>query len=1124
MTAFEDAGSRLAAIDPTRTCIVQSPAGSGKTELLIQRFLALLGKVRDPGEILAITFTRKAAGEMRTRLLQALETSPDTVPATPHQALTRDLALAALTRDRELGWGLKDNPSLLSIQTIDSFNATLVRKMPWVSRFGGMPEVAEDSIPLYREAARRALSRIEGNCRGGAEAALVLAHLDNRLDFLQEMLVAMLQRRDQWLRCLIGRKGVEQRLLLEKSLRSVIEEHLSRILEAFPGELKAEISKLARFAGANLARDGREGLLPRLAVLEAFPSCRAEDLPLWQGVAELLLTTEGHVRRRVNRNNGFPPGKAGPEADRKRRMEDILQDLSGREELARLLGLVRCLPSPAYPDEQWQVLEALVELLELAVAELWLVFREEGQVDFAEVALKALLSLRESGAPSELLLRLDARINHILVDEFQDTSHLQFSLLEQLTEGWQAGDGRTLFLVGDPMQSIYRFREAEVGLFLNARRKGIGNVPLEPLLLTSNFRSQAGIVDWVNEAFRQAFPSREESGRGAVAYSEARAVRARTDGPAVTVHPKDSRDDTAEAKEVVDLVQEALSESGDETVALLVRSRTHLSEILPALRRARLRYQSQDIDLLAERPVARDLAALTRALLHPGDRLSWLTVLRAPWSGLRLDDLHALCGGRTQASIPELLGDPAQLDLLSEDGRTRAGRVRAIMERGRKQRGRLGLRRVVEGCWLALGGPACVDAAAVEDAARVFDLLESLSRGGDLPVLERLEEGLARLFASPDTGADGRLQVMTIHKAKGLEFDTVILPGLGRKPARSKPPLLRWLEDPGAGLLLAPISPRDGGNGDPIYEALGRLEREKEDLETTRLLYVAATRARSRLHLLGHAEPGKDGQPRPAGGSLLEKLWDSVAEFFQEAPEPEPKKVSREEAAPPRVLLMRLFSGWSPPELPVLKMPTGSVPASPSRLGDESEPGTGFDEWESLVARHAGTVIHGLLEEICHQGPEVWQARRKGDLLGRVKRRLAGLGTPEGELARVAEKVLRSLEAALSGKRGKWILRKRQESACEFKVSGFVDGCLMHAVVDRTFVDEDGSRWIIDYKSSEPGDENLEGFLLRELERYRAQMTAYARLFRQMEKGRVLRAGLYFPLVDGWCEVPLDEI
>ena len=409
------------------------------------------------------------------------------------------------------------------------------------------------------------------------------------------------------------------------------------------------------------------------------------------------------------------------------------------------------------------------------------------------------------------------------------------------------------------MQSIYRFREAEVGLFLRTRREGLGTVALEPLELTSNFRSQAGVVDWVNRAFAGVFPAREDPSRGAVRYSPAAAVKPASADPAVQLHLLEERDDDAEARQVAELARTALSASADATAAILVRSRSHLSAILPALRSAGLRYQSQDIDPLSRRPVARDLVALTKALLHPADDLSWLAVLRAPWSGLTLADLHALCAGRGIRTSPECLSDPALLERLSPDGRERAGRTGAVLADAAFRRGRVGLRRLVEGCWLALGGPAVLDATGEEDAGMVFTLLESLEAGGDLPVLDAFDDALAALFAAPDAGADGRLQIMTIHKAKGLEFNTVILPGLGRRSRSAEAPLLRWLEHDECGLLLAPIAPRDGGSRDPIYDAIGRLEKEQGDFELGRLLYVAATRARRQLHLLGHAGRDREG-------------------------------------------------------------------------------------------------------------------------------------------------------------------------------------------------------------------------------------------------------------------------
>ncbi|MBN3585199.1 UvrD-helicase domain-containing protein, partial [Algoriphagus aestuarii] len=132
-----------------------------------------------------------------------------------------------------------------------------------------------------------------------------------------------------------------------------------------------------------------------------------------------------------------------------------------------------------------------------------------GATDYSAISQAALMALGEEDEPSDIALQLDYRIRHILVDEFQDTASPQLRLLEKLTAGWQPGDGRTLFIVGDGMQSCYGFRNANVGLFLDARQRGIGSVHLQALDLRVNFRSQAGIVKWVNSTFHCAFPPQD---------------------------------------------------------------------------------------------------------------------------------------------------------------------------------------------------------------------------------------------------------------------------------------------------------------------------------------------------------------------------------------------------------------------------------------------------------------------------------------------------------------------------------------------------------------------------------------------------------------------------------------
>jgi len=458
---------------------------------------------------------------------------------------------------------------------------------------------------------------------------------------------------------------------------------------------------------------------------------------------------------------------------------------------------MRRLPPEKYGEDQWDVLGAITRLLPRAVGQLKLVFQARGQVDFTEVAQGALLALGGTEAPSDLALALDYRIRHLLVDEFQDTSISQYELIARLTAGWEPGDGRTVFAVGDPMQSIYRFREAEVGLFLRARAAGIAGIVLEPVSLSANFRSQAGIVEWVNGSFGQVMPAREDVAIGSVPYTPSVATREALPGAAVTLHPFFDGDRVGEAAKVAGIIAQARRENANGIVAILVRNRGHLREIVPQLKDAGLRFRAIEIEELGHRPVVQDLLALTRALLHPADRLAWLAALRAPWCGLKLADLDALAGGDTKRTVWELMNDDGRVQALSAEGRARLERVRAVLQTCLDERCRGSLRERVAGAWFALSGPACVeDTTDLEDAEIYFDDLESHEEAGEIADPAAFEDGLAELYALPDLQADERLQIMTIHKAKGLEFDTVIVPGLGRAPRADDARLFVWMEQP----------------------------------------------------------------------------------------------------------------------------------------------------------------------------------------------------------------------------------------------------------------------------------------------------------------------------------------
>jgi ATP-dependent exoDNAse (exonuclease V) beta subunit len=1128
-----DAAQRSRALDTRRSFIVQAPAGSGKTELLIQRALALLAQVEAPEEIVAITFTRKAAGEMRARILQALESGASgSPPAASHQRTTWRLARTALQRDAQAGWGIGTSPNRLRIHTIDALCAGLARQMPLLSAFGALPRMVEDADALYREAARRTLALLNESDAAAAPmaraVAQVLAHLDNDLHDGELLLADMLRSRDQWVRHVADRASPRlQRNTLEAGLAGLIRDVLGGLRSLVPAPLHDELLALARFAADNLVRAAVASPIVHCAGLAALPGAEPEDVAAWSGLAALLLTKDGQLREQVDARQGFPPPAAEKKnkalaaqlKSHKLRHEALLRALAAHPEPVEALHRARTLPPPTYTDAQWATLDAVTALLPVAVAQLELVFRERGQVDFTAVAQAAVRALGGDEDPTDLALALDSRITHLLVDEFQDTSQSQYELLARLTAGWQPDDGRTLFVVGDPMQSIYRFREAEVALYLRARRHGIGGVALEPLTLSVNFRSQAGLVNWANSAFRSLLPESEDIASGAVPFAASQPVHPTLEGPAVQVHPLLANDRDAEARTVLDLVQAARRDDAERRVAILVRGRGHLAAIVPALREAGLRFQAIEIEALGHRPVVQDLHVLTRALLHPADRIAWLAVLRAPWCGLTAADLDALARPDQRACVWELMDRPALLARLSEDGRARLVRLRETLRHCFAQRRRTGLRRWIEGAWLALGGPAAAqDEADLEDAQVFLGLLDELERGGDLPDFAELDEHIAKLYALPDPSAPPTLQVMTIHKAKGLEFDVVILPGLGYAPQAPAPRLLHWLERPraqgGADLLLAPIR-EPSQQSDSIYRYLDLLDTAKGEYEDGRLLYVAATRAKQRLHLLGHAVPDKDGVPTPAGRSLLQRLWPALRSAFEAAAQRMQRPAASQPTArvAPATVFQRLAPGWClPAPEPAVAQPPGRSPFAELGMLEAVE-----FSWASEIARHVGTVVHRALQRIAQDGFANWSAAHVRGMRSLFARDLLALGVPASVLDAALDRVVGALTLTLDDQRARWILSPHSDAASELRLTGVIDGAIVNLAVDRTFVDAHGTRWIVDYKTGVHEGGSVEAFLDREQERYRAQLERYARVLHNLD-GRPVRMALYFPLLQAWRE------
>jgi len=1114
----EDGAARADAVDTGASFLLQAPAGSGKTTVLTCRLLSLLGQVAEPEEILAITFTRKASADMRARVLGALRLVAAGVDSGKPEA---PFAAAAWRHAQQRGWRLLESPARLRIMTIDAFCHSLCAQLPIASRNGLRLEVAEPAQPLYAAAARRTLELALAEPALREPTQRLFARLDNDWSRFESLLELMLERRAHWLPRVLADDGTGPSLeaRVAASLHTLVDGRLGVLLAALPGELLAQGAALAAHAARTLQAAGSD--IDAALLATAPPRASGAELPRWRWLCRLALTAEGQWRRRWDKRLGVPPEHAA----QKQQLADwvaALDALPGvREQFIETLAL----PDAAVPPEDAAALTALSQLLCRAAAELQLEFAAQGRVDYAAIAGAARAALTEHGQPTDLALRCGSAIRHILIDEFQDTSLEQFELLRALTAGWEQGDGRTLFAVGDPMQSIYQFREAEVGLFLRARAEGIGALRLRSLRLRRNFRSVAPLIEWVNAHCVRMFPPRDDLRLAAIRYLPALPTLA-GDGEAVHVHPLPDDAAESEARELAALARECRRRAPACTIAVLVSARTQVAPIAAALQAAGLAVRGVRLDPLQERPVVRDLCALARALQHPADRNAWLALLHGPAVGLSLAQLAGLAEHGT-ATPWELMHDPARLIALDADAHARLARAAAALAPAVEGAERaLPLWQRVDRCWLRMGGPAaCTEGRALLDAQEFILAL------AHQPHPERLagdafDEFAAGLYA-PAAPAAGAVEIMTMHGAKGLEWDVVIVPGIGRVQRSDREPLLHWLELPGGGaepeLLLAPI----GTTGKPAERSLAAyiayLRRQRARLERARLLYVAATRARRELHWFAARPVSGAGVIAPRAGTTLELLWPTIGAAFQVAGASAADAQGAADAAGTAGAAgidavpasqgaaesWRLPADWSAQGLPP------PVVARRLELSLREAHALEYD-WVGLAARAVGTIVHAELQRLA-QLPELPQAPGLGarDYAGW----LAELGVPPEERAAAAQRVHAALARTLAEPRGRWLLGGgHREAHCEWRLTGLHEGRIANIIVDRFLVDAHGERWLIDYKTSSHEGGNLAEFLERECARHRPQLQRYAQLVRLMAPG-ALRTALYYPLRGEFREV-----
>jgi ATP-dependent exoDNAse (exonuclease V) beta subunit len=592
---------------------------------------------------------------------------------------------------------------------------------------------------------------------------------------------------------------------------------------------------------------------------------------------------------------------------------------------------------------------------------------------------------------------------------------------------------------------------------------------------------------------------------------------------------------------------------------VLARARPHLVQIIARLRREEIPFRGVKIDLLRDRTEILDLLSLLRALLHPADRIAWLSVLRAPWCGLTLPALHAIGGAPEQRDRSVAALVRLHQSLLDAESRKRALHVLLILEQaqtayadGSLAGSPAGLALWLERTWHALGAPQFLNAESLANCQSFFAALAQMPASCFGTLDESLNQRLQELYAQPDPSVSENcgVQLMTIHSAKGLEFEVVLVPALQRSGKRDDPPLFQWMVQRRAGtaedeLLLAPIGYKHGETP-RLYDWVKKKTSRRLQQEEKRLLYVACSRAIHELHLFAAIERKQNGDlARPKKSSLLAAGWAGLERRIAEATPPIPASNVLTMPAPisasmparngtvqtlaaahePTQFLRRLPSDWFT-DAPVETEQTPNTVSRTPRAIENAGAG-------SRLARVQGVVLHALLERAA--------AGTSGDRpdwshLTDALLRQHGLTPADTASARSA--ILQGIRNTFEHEEGRWLLAARHapsgdRSWNETSWTSTQDGRILRQRPDRVFFagESPGAPgteylWIVDYKTATPHEgADRDTFLAASREQYRSQLQAYSDLLRKLPeldeavKEQKHRLAIYHPMLpwlDWW--------
>jgi len=1093
---IEDLQTRIKAIDPAHSFIVQAPAGSGKTELLMQRILTLLLTVQEPEEIIALTFTKKAVEEMRHRVISTLLAAYNNEPITSeHQQKSRDLALAVLDHGNKHQWGLLDSPHRLNISTIDALCLKICQGSPKETLLSLDVSPLDNPIEVYQKAIQSVFT--DKNSHLQSELKTLLLHCDNHFPTIERLLCQLIAQREQWLPLVMPFYHQPEALkkACEEVIYNILQTHLDNAFNAIPFEVLDSLWQSILFSKQQCDTECEWKPLENL--LEPDPT----HLEAWLHTANVLLTKDGNWRstRSINKTLGFSKDFL----EEKKACQTLLETLSGldnQEQIQQALVALRACPDLEFNPNSWHILKACLMTLPEVVAQCHLLFQAMSQCDYVELSLAACRVLDHDNASQKALI-LNHKISHILVDECQDTSLSQAKLLALLTQHWDSSEHKTLFFVGDPMQSIYRFRQAEVSLFHQWQTQGLGHIKLEPLQLSSNFRSATNIVEWFNDQFINIFPSDYNDQHSGIPYAEANAVKASVHNIPTESFIIADGNQSDEANQMIPIIKNNLD--NDQTIAILLQKRNQALPVITALKENNLAFAANDIEPLTTHALALDWLMCLSALCDFDNKIAWTALLRSPICGANLEILFNLNQASQEETILNFLinnqFDNASLSHFAK-------RLQYLMKNIDSQP----LWRTMDVAWHDLGFSDFYN----KDSDYIIynqcqKALKNLNWHRHIFDYNLLYETLEKTYCESQTNA--AINIMTIHKSKGLEFDTVIIPGLQTKPRPEDKSLITWqtilLENQPPQFCIAPLASKEQKQN-KVYDYCRLIEKQKLTEERKRLLYVACTRAKNKLVFFSILKSKEDSdlineQFKPNKGSFAEMLWPF---FIKKA----------------QVIIPSSATESSRVELPKLIQPTkkwlNQKLINPSNTQSDIKPSKYNEVTADLnyfihqnQAQHLGDAIHLLCEHIHKNGLNFNYEKTIQEIANLHHNTLISQDT-------IIYKLKQALAKMQQDPKAQWLFANHKETHSEWVILEKQSFEIKKHIIDYSFVDND-TRWIIDFKSAVPHkNESEEAFLQNQLTAYKKQLQRYKDCLKQTGESRPIRSALYFPLCGLWIE------